>query len=234
MLSRRTSPTKKTFHQLRMCQNNSHWSGTLQVRARRPRRRAQRIRKVSCSSDCCGYRQRHARASLSERSREQVRTHYQGVARNAQIAPCRDMRRSNANARAAVPERPILPRPRDIVADWEELFSEAASLGFTTKAGVSCEKCHVRLFRCILSCVGAPRRTQELFGRGFAFPFWIRSERCAVVSCGFWFERCTTHVVPYRGCSWKGCASNVDGRPLVRPYRRPTPARQAASSRVTL
>ena len=49
------------------------------------------------------------------------------------------MRRSNANARAAVPERPIVPRPRDTVADWEELFSEAASLGFTTNSGVSCE-----------------------------------------------------------------------------------------------
>ena len=50
-----------------------------------------------------------------------------------------DMKRSNANARAAVPECPILPRPRDIVADWKALFSEAASLGFTTNAGVSCE-----------------------------------------------------------------------------------------------
>ena len=40
--------------------------------------------------------------------------------------------------RAAVPERPILPRPRDNVADWEELFSEAASLGFTTNSCVSC------------------------------------------------------------------------------------------------
>ena len=49
------------------------------------------------------------------------------------------MRCSNANARAVVPERPILPRPRDVVADWEELFSEAASLGFTSEAGVSCE-----------------------------------------------------------------------------------------------
>ena len=29
-----------------------------------------------------------------------------------------DMGRSNANARVAVPERPILPRPRDVVADW--------------------------------------------------------------------------------------------------------------------
>ena len=57
-------------------------------------------------------------------------------------------------------------------------------------------------------------------------------------------------MVPYRGCSWKGCAGNVDGRSLVRScsrpsqhiYRLPTPqfaghtnaARQAASSRVTL
>ena len=49
-----------------------------------------------------------------------------------------DMRRSRANARAAVPERLVLPRPRDVVADWEELFSEAASLGFTPEAGVSC------------------------------------------------------------------------------------------------
>ena len=130
------------------------------------------------------------------------------------------LRRSNANARAAVPERPILPRPRDSVADWEELFSEAASLGFTTNAGLL-RKCHVRLFRCILSCFGAPRRTQELFGRGSAFPFWIRSKRCAHVSYGFWFERCTTHMVPYRGCSWKGCASDVDGRPLVRSCSRP-------------
>ena len=67
-----------------------------------------------------------------------------------------DMRRSNANARVAVPERPILPRPRDVVADWEELFSEAASLGFTSEAGVSCENvtcdfsdapCHVLVHR---------------------------------------------------------------------------------------
>ena len=50
-----------------------------------------------------------------------------------------DIRRSKANARAAVPERPILPRPRDIVADWEELFSESASLRFTTNSGVSCD-----------------------------------------------------------------------------------------------
>ena len=50
-----------------------------------------------------------------------------------------DMRRSRANARAAVPERPVLPRPRDVIADWEELLSEAASLGFTPEASVSCE-----------------------------------------------------------------------------------------------
>ena len=50
-----------------------------------------------------------------------------------------DMRRSRANARAAVPERPILPRPCDVVADWKELFSEAVSLGFTSKTDVSCE-----------------------------------------------------------------------------------------------
>ena len=130
-----------------------------------------------------------------------------------------DVRRSNANARAAVPERPILPRPRDIVADWEELSSGAASLGFTTNSGVSCENVTCD-FRCILSCL-APRKTQELFGRGSSFPFWIRSKRCTHVSYGFWFERCTTHVVPYRGCSWKGCASNVYGRPLVRPCSRP-------------
>ena len=81
-------------------------------------------------------------------------------------------------------------------------------------------------------------------------PFWIRPKHCAHVPYGGWFERCTTHMVPDRGCSWKGCASNADGRRLVRPcsgpnqhiHRRPTPqlawhakaARQAASSRVTL
>ena len=45
-----------------------------------------------------------------------------------------DMMRSRANARAAVPERPILPRPSDVVADWKELKSEAVSLsGFHVK-----------------------------------------------------------------------------------------------------
>ena len=128
-----------------------------------------------------------------------------------------DMRRSNANARAAVPQRPILPRPRDIVADWEELFSEA----FTPNSGVSCENvtcdfsdayCHVLV------------HPEELKNCLVAAPlsFWIRSKRCTHVSYGFWFERCTTHVVPYRGCSWKGCTINVDGRPLVRPCSRPS------------
>ena len=120
----------------------------------------------------------------------------------------------------------------------------------STNAGVSCENVTGDFFRCILSCFGAPRRTQEMFGRRSAFPFWIRSKRCAHVSYGFWSERCNTHVVSYRSFSCKGCASNVDGRPLVRPcsrsnqhiFRRPTPtlawhtnaARQAASSPITL
>ena len=58
-----------------------------------------------------------------------------------------DMRRSNANARAAVPERPILPLPRDIVADWEELFSEASSWRFTSKFWVSLAKMSRATFR---------------------------------------------------------------------------------------
>ena len=111
-------------------------------------------------------------------------------------------------------------------------------------------RCHVRLFRRILSRTCAPRRTQELFGRGSAFPFWIRPKHCAHVPYGVWFERCTTHMVSGRGCSWKGCAGNAGGRPLVSPcsgpnqhvHGRPTPqlawhakaSRQAASSRVTL
>ena len=92
-----------------------------------------------------------------------------------------DMRRSSANARAAVPERPILPRPRDVVADWEELFSEAASLGFTSEAGVSCENVTCDFSGACCLVLVHTRRTQELFGRGSAFPFWIRSKRCARV-----------------------------------------------------
>ena len=101
------SPTPDVSEQL------AYGWGTFQVRARKPRRCAQRIRKVSCSSDCCGYRQRHARASLSERLREPVRTHYQGVARKAQIAPCRgyetfQRKRTSVSARASDPGRATL------------------------------------------------------------------------------------------------------------------------------
>ena len=85
------------------------------------------------------------------------------------------LRRFNANARAAVPERPILPRPRDIVADWEDLLSEAASLGFTSEAGVSCEKvtcdssdayCHVlvpaeELKNCLVAAPPSPSGSDQ-------------------------------------------------------------------------
>ena len=70
----------------------------------------------------------------------------------------------------AVPERLILPRPRVIVEDWEEVFSEAASLGFTTNSGVSCENvtcdfsdvhCHVlvhpeELKNCLVAAPPSP------------------------------------------------------------------------------
>ena len=95
-----------------------------------------------------------------------------------------DMRRSNANARAAVPERPILPRPRDVVADREELFFRSCLLGSHVRSRCFLRYCHVRLFRRTFSCFGAPRRTQELFGRGSAFTAWIRSKRCAHVPHG--------------------------------------------------
>ena len=83
------------------------WVGPLTVRAREPRRCAQRIRKISCSSDCCGCRQKHARACLSERSREQVATHCQGIARKAQVAHCRgyetfQRKRTSGGAQALV------------------------------------------------------------------------------------------------------------------------------------
>ena len=155
-----------------------------------------------------------------------------------------DMRRSKANARAAVSERLIL-RGR-----LGGVIFRGCLLGVYVRSRRFLRKCHVRLFRRILSRTGAPRRTQGLFGRGTAFPFWIRPTHCAHVPYGVWFERCTTQMVPGRGCSWKGCASNAGGRPLIRPcsgpnqhiHRRPTPqlawhakaARQAASSRVTL
>ena len=86
-----------------------------------------------------------------------------------------DMRRSRANARAAVPERPILPRPCDVVADWKELFSEAVSLGFTSKTGVSCENvtcdfsdayCHVlvhpeELKNCLIAAKPSPSGSDQ-------------------------------------------------------------------------
>ena len=224
--------------------------GASQVHAREPRRCAQRIRKVSCSSDCCGYRQRHARASLPERSRRLVGAHCQGVARKAQIAPCRvyeafQGKRTGGSARA--------PDPASAARRCGRLggvIFRGCLLGLHVRSRRFLRKCHVRLFRRIVSRTGAPRRTQELFGRGSAFSFWIRPNHCGHVPCGVWFERCNTHMVQGRGCSWKGCASNAGGRPLVRPcsgpnqhiHRRPIPqlawhakaARQAASSRVTL
>ena len=74
-----------------------------------------------------------------------------------------------------MPERPILPRPRDIVADWEELFSEAASLGFTTNSGVSCENvtcdfsdahCHLlvhpeELKNCLVAALPSPSGSDQ-------------------------------------------------------------------------
>ena len=153
-------------------------------------------------------------------------THYQGVARKAQVAPCRgyetfQRKRTSGSARAS---RSCLGR----ATLWQmgrNCFQELLLWVSRQKQLFR----HVRLFRCILSCFDAPRRTQEWFGRGSAFPFWIRSKRCAHVSCGFWFDRCTTHVVPNRGCSWKVCASNVDGRPLVGPCSRPNQHIQGVS-----
>ena len=70
-----------------------------------------------------------------------------------------DMRRSKANARAAVPERPILPRPRDVLADWEEFLFRGCLFGLHVRSKRFLRKCHVQLFRRILSRAGAPRRT---------------------------------------------------------------------------
>ena len=131
-----------------------------------------------------------------------------------------DMRRSKANARAAVPERPILPRPRDVVADWDELISEAASLAFTSEAGVSCENvthdfsgayCHVlvhpeELKNCLVAALPSPSGSDQNIA--------------LMCRMGVWFERCATHVVPGRRCSWN-CASNAGWRPLVRPRSWP-------------
>ena len=86
-----------------------------------------------------------------------------------------DMRRSRANARAAVPERPILPRPCDVVADWKELFLEAVSLGFTSKTDVVCENvtcdfsdayCHVlvhpdELKNCLVAAPPSPSGSDQ-------------------------------------------------------------------------
>ena len=65
-----------------------------------------------------------------------------------------DMRRSRANARAAVPERPVLPRPLDAVQDWLALFTEAHQRGLAeprgetiASEGITCDfadaYCHV-------------------------------------------------------------------------------------------
>ena len=174
----------------------------------------------------------------------------QGVARKAQMAPGRGHeafqgKRTSGSARAPDPASAARRRGR-----LGGVVFRGCLLGLHVRSRRFLRKCHVRLFRRILSRTGAPRRTQELFGRGSAFSFWIRPKHCAHVPYGVWFERCTTHMVPGRGCSWKGCASNAGGRPSVMPcsgpnqhiHRRPTPqlawhaeaARQAASSRVTL
>ena len=56
-----------------------------------------------------------------------------------------DMRRSNANARAAVPERPILPRPRRCCGLGRIVF-RGCLLGFHVRSRCFLRKCHVRLF----------------------------------------------------------------------------------------
>ena len=139
-----------------------------------------------------------------------------------------DMRRSRANARAAVPKRPVLPRPRDVVADWEELFSEAASLAFTPEAGVSCENvtcgfsdacCHVmvhpeELKNCL---VAAGQRIALMCRVGFG------SKGATLLSA-----------------RWSGHAAgrikdqHVHRRPPPQLAWYATAARQAASGRVTL
>ena len=94
-------------------------------------------------------------------------------------------------------------------------------------------------FQCLQLChalgcgIGSvhPRSTQEMFSRGSAFSLRIRPAHCTHVPYGVWFERCTPHMVQGRSRSWKGCASNAVGRPLVRPrswpdqhvHRRPPP-----------
>ena len=96
----------------------------------------------------------HARASLSERSREQVRTHCQGIARKAQIAPGRGYETSQGKRTSGGARAPGLV-----------LLSEAASLGFTTNAGVSCENvtcdfsdacCHVLVHHCLVAAPPSP------------------------------------------------------------------------------
>ena len=118
------------------------------------------------------------------------------------------MRRSLANARAAVPERPVLPRPRRR-SRLGGVIVAGCLLGLFARSRRFFRNCYVRLLRRVLPRTGAPGRTQELFGRGSAFSFWIRPEHCTHVPYGVWFERCTPHMVQGRSRSWKGCASNA-------------------------
>ena len=160
-----------------------------------------------------------------------------------------DMRRSNANARAAVPERPILPRPRDTVADWEELFSEAASLGFTTNSGVPCENvtcdfsdayCHVlvhpeELKNCLVAAPPSPSGSDQNVALMCRMGFGSKGAPLTWCRIAAALGRAAQAML--MGARWSGHAA---GR--VNIQRRPTPqfawhtnaARQAASSRVTL
>ena len=66
----------------------------------------------------------------------------------------------------------------------------------------------------ILSCFGAEELKNCLVA---APPSTSGSDQNVALMCrtGFWFERCTTHVVPSRGCSWKGCVGAKHGSTLV-------------------
>ena len=138
------------------------WVGALPVRAQEPQRCAQRIRKISCSSDCCGYRQRHARASFPDRSREQVRTCCQRVARKAQIAPCRgyetfQRKRTSGSARA--------PDPASAARRCGRLgraVFRSCLLGCHVKSRCFLRECHVRLFRRMLSCCWCTQKNSRI------------------------------------------------------------------------
>ena len=161
-----------------------------------------------------------------------------------------DMRRSNANARAEVPERPILPRPRDVVADWEEVFSEAASWSFTSEAGVSCENvtcdfsdayCHVlvhpeELKNCLVAAPPSPSGSAQNVALVCRMGFGSKGAPLTWCRIAAALGRAAQAML--MGARWSGhAAGRVNTQkddPHLNLLGTPNAARQAASSRVTL